>query len=598
MSDSEVKLKLTGDSSGAEKALKQVGDEAEKSSGKLAGMGKVVGGILTADVLKKAASAAVDFGQDSIAAFAEAEAAQAKLDDAFSRFPALAGANADALRTLNAEIQRKTGYDGDDLAAAQAQLAQYGLNEQQLREMTPLLVDYAAKTGKDMKTASEDLGKAMLGSGKALKSIGIDFQDAGSVAGNFDQVMSGLTGQVQGFAENGVPQAQKQAAILKAQFGDIQEAVGEKLLPVLIQLGEAGIAALDWAGENEGAVNAIGVALGVVGAAWVASQVAAQASAIAQGVAHAQTVAGWVKQGAAAVASAAVVVAGWVAAQASAVASGAAQFAANARAAAGWVLSQGAMIAASVAQKAVTAAQWLMNAAMSANPIGLVVLAIAALAAGLIYAYQHSETFRNVVDGAFKAIAAAGTWLWNTILQPVITAIIGGFAMVARGVANFLDALSKIPGFGWAADAASKMRGAADAADRLASSITKIPPTKDVSIRVMTSYTQTGTPPSAGGNLLVGPKATYASGGRPRIGELALFGEEGPELWVPDTSGTVLTAAQTKQALAGPAALTGGGAQPLLANLYDADGTLMARMQGTVARQESKWVSMALGGVR
>ncbi len=41
---------------------------------------------------------------------------------------------------------------------------------------------------------------------------------------------------------------------------------------------------------------------------------------------------------------------------------------------------------------------------MTANPIGLVVVAIAALVAGLILAYKHSETFRNIVDAAFGAI--------------------------------------------------------------------------------------------------------------------------------------------------------------------------------------------------
>ncbi len=66
-----------------------------------------------------------------------------------------------------------------------------------------------------------------------------------------------------------------------------------------------------------------------------------------------------------------------------------------------------------VATKAWAAAQWLMNAALAANPIGLVVIAIAALVAGLIIAYKKSETFRNIVDGALRAVGAAFTWLWN-----------------------------------------------------------------------------------------------------------------------------------------------------------------------------------------
>lgn len=50
------------------------------------------------------------------------------------------------------------------------------------------------------------------------------------------------------------------------------------------------------------------------------------------------------------------------------------------------------------------AAQWLLNVAMSANPIGLVIIALVALAAGLVYAYTHSEKFRAVVQAVFTFI--------------------------------------------------------------------------------------------------------------------------------------------------------------------------------------------------
>lgn len=49
----------------------------------------------------------------------------------------------------------------------------------------------------------------------------------------------------------------------------------------------------------------------------------------------------------------------------------------------------------------------IVNALMTANPIGLVVVAIGAFVAGLVYAYQESETFRNIVDGAFSMLKEA-----------------------------------------------------------------------------------------------------------------------------------------------------------------------------------------------
>ncbi|MDF2803055.1 MAG: minor tail protein, partial [Anaerocolumna sp.] len=61
----------------------------------------------------------------------------------------------------------------------------------------------------------------------------------------------------------------------------------------------------------------------------------------------------------------------------------------------------------------VTAAQWLLNAAMAANPIGLVVIALAALGAGLVIAYNRSETFRNMVNGAFIAVKNTAVNVFN-----------------------------------------------------------------------------------------------------------------------------------------------------------------------------------------
>lgn len=66
-----------------------------------------------------------------------------------------------------------------------------------------------------------------------------------------------------------------------------------------------------------------------------------------------------------------------------------------------------AAIAASAATKAWAAGQWLLNAALAANPIGLAIIAIAALVAGVVIAYKKSATFRAVVQGAFRAAKAA-----------------------------------------------------------------------------------------------------------------------------------------------------------------------------------------------
>lgn len=58
------------------------------------------------------------------------------------------------------------------------------------------------------------------------------------------------------------------------------------------------------------------------------------------------------------------------------------------------VMKEGWM-ALEIVQKAVAAAQWLLNAAMSANPIGLVVAAVAGLVAAFVVLWNKSDAFRE-----------------------------------------------------------------------------------------------------------------------------------------------------------------------------------------------------------
>lgn len=80
-------------------------------------------------------------------------------------------------------------------------------------------------------------------------------------------------------------------------------------------------------------------------------------------------------------------------------------------------------IASAAATGGLTFAQWALNAALSANPIGLVVTAIAALVAGIIWVATQTTFFQDVWTNVTTAIGVAWEWLWTNILSPVFTAI-------------------------------------------------------------------------------------------------------------------------------------------------------------------------------
>lgn len=76
----------------------------------------------------------------------------------------------------------------------------------------------------------------------------------------------------------------------------------------------------------------------------------------------------------------------------------------------------GALLTYKTYTTASTVAQNLLNAAMNANPIGILVSLLGALAGGLVTAYTTSETFRKGVSNAFQSVKTAA----EKFISPVI----------------------------------------------------------------------------------------------------------------------------------------------------------------------------------
>lgn len=82
-----------------------------------------------------------------------------------------------------------------------------------------------------------------------------------------------------------------------------------------------------------------------------------------------------------------------------------------------------ATLAASTASRVAAAGQWLLNAALSANPIGIIIVAITALVGALVWFFTQTELGQQIWSTVMGAIGAAATWLWENVLSPVFTAI-------------------------------------------------------------------------------------------------------------------------------------------------------------------------------
>jgi hypothetical protein len=185
--------------------------------------------------------------------------------------------------------------------------------------------------------------------------------------------------QAAGQADLYAASTEGQLATVQDSVGELGETIGSVFLPVLDSLTGAltGVAAI--LRDNEGVVKAVALVVGIFAGAILAANVALAAY-------------------------------------------------------------RAVMTIVQVAQGAMTAAQWLLNAALSANPIGLVVLAIIALVAILAIAWAKSETFRNIVTGVFKTVQSVVETVIGVIgtlfggLLAILRAPIDAFAPVADAV--------------------------------------------------------------------------------------------------------------------------------------------------------------------
>jgi hypothetical protein len=127
--------------------------------------------------------------------------------------------------------------------------------------------------------------------------------------------------------------------------------------------------------------------------------------------------------------------------------------ASSVKAAASMVVQKTSMIATTVATKVWAGAQWLLNAALTANPIGIVIVAVAALVAVIVLIATKTTWFQTIWEtvwgavvgyigwvkdnyvAAFNLMISAGQWLINKV-----TAIPGLIRAAFSGLFNIITA--------------------------------------------------------------------------------------------------------------------------------------------------------------
>jgi hypothetical protein len=490
----------------AHSSLDRLGSEGAPKANRA---GALIGGAISAGLLMAAAKIAsfADGAVDSFAAVEDATGAAgvvfgsslptvlAFADKAGASFGLSKRAAIEAQNTF-ATLGKAAGLQGAPLAGFSGQL-------------TGLAGDLASFKGTSTEQAVEAVGAALRGEMEPIRAYGVLLDDStlrlqAVKMGLIKTVKEGLTPSQKALAAQAAILAQTKDAqgdyartststanvqkTLAAETENAQAALGQKLAPAVtwartVMLGFIGslsgaidktTALVGWAHQHEGALMTGAVAVGLIAAAVAAHNLV---MAISSGRLQA------------------------------------------------WILQTGIVRGATATWAAI---QWVLNAALTANPIGIVIGIIALLIGAVVLIATKTTFFQTAWKLMCDGVGAAWQWLFNTILAPVFRMVLDAIGSILGGIANMLGALGNIPGFGWAKDAAANMREASTSAHNLANGIKDIPDKKTIDITARFSSVVANATQTAAHNL--GSKAQFAVGTDFAPGGRALVGERGPEI--------------------------------------------------------------------
>lgn len=172
----------------------------------------------------------------SVKEFEEAETASARFQNRLK----LMGRQGE-LDALNEQIdllvQKFPSLDNDDLTNAAEKLVTYGkVSKEQIQQLLPVIVDFAANQQISLQEATVAVIKGLEGSGKAFKEYGLELKETQAGAESFSQIVDVLGSKVRGSAQVFAETATGELAAHRQELRNLQEQLGERLLPVIIQV--------------------------------------------------------------------------------------------------------------------------------------------------------------------------------------------------------------------------------------------------------------------------------------------------------------------------------------------------------------------------
>jgi hypothetical protein len=335
---------------------------------------------------KMAMPAALAFGAVTAAAIdftkaaAEDEKAANILAGTLKNTTGATDAQTAAVEKWITQTSMATAVADDQLRPALGKLATATGDITKAQDLMAIALNVSAQTGKPLETVTTALAKAQAGSLTALNKLIPGMVDGSDKTLTFADAMAALDEKTKGAAETAA-NADPYAKMTIA-LNETKEAIGAGLLPIIQKFTPYLQQAATWAQENADKISALMITVGGLAASILAINGALK-------------------------------------------------------------VYEGVMGAVKIATTVWTGVQWLLNVALNANPIGLVVIAITALIAAFVLAYTKVDWFRNGVNAAFGAIKTVITNVVGWIGEKV-PAVFGAIVEYVKGLPETFMSVGKM----------------------------------------------------------------------------------------------------------------------------------------------------------
>jgi len=261
MAKKRLEVVIAGDARGANRAFDSVERRGSGFASKMGGVGKKVAAGMAVG-LGAGAVALGGFVAGGLKSLTNIEKLNAQTAQVVKTTGGAARVSASDVEAYASAIEKKTGIEAESIQSGQNLLLTFtnvqnkvGKGNDIFNQATSIMTDMSVALGTDTKTSAIQLGKALNDPVKgvsALSKVGVSFtkqqkdqikalQASGDTMGAQKIILAELNKEFGGSAKAFGSTTEGKIAKLKNTFGDLQEALAAKLLPVAVKV-------VDWAG--------------------------------------------------------------------------------------------------------------------------------------------------------------------------------------------------------------------------------------------------------------------------------------------------------------------------------------------------------------